>query len=290
MSKHARQFAEDGYTVVSGLIEAEELADLSRALEETVRRVNGDPDAYITRYTVKDDSVFDTWGVNDLLSPALYDPAYDRLFENEALTELLEDVMGGPLRFWAEHALWSPELVDYDLNWHRDFGDDDRYDPDGRSTHIYVNICLADDECFRVVPGSHRRPLTGPELAQQRAMGFDPLPGEVVVRCRRGDVLLMNGHAFHRGACPVGVFRRTLHIALQPVDEPTGGHGSWKFMREPGFLDGMAPTVRELIRRAIAWEDAHPLPLNESMRRMRISKRHQLHQARRPSADAHADA
>ncbi|OLE22647.1 MAG: hypothetical protein AUG49_18315 [Catenulispora sp. 13_1_20CM_3_70_7] len=269
MRTHPRRFAEDGYTVVSGLIGQEELADLSRALEETVRRVNRDPEAYLTRYTVKSD---------------------DRLFENKALMDLVEEVMGGPLRFWAEHALWSPELVDYDLNWHRDFGDDDRHDPEGRSTHVYINICLADDECFHVIPGSNRRPLTEPELVQQRTMGFDPLPGEVVVRCRPGDVLLMNGHAFHRGACPVGVFRRTLHIALQPVDEPVGGHGSWKFMREEGFLDTMAPTVREMMRRAIEWEDANPLPLHESMRRMRISKRHQLHQARRPTAGSPADA
>jgi hypothetical protein len=289
VSKPADQFAQDGFTVVPGLIEKGELADLSRALEETIDRVNHDPDAYITRYTIKSDSITDTWGVNDLLAPSLYDPAYGRIFENRALLDLVQEVMGGPLRFWAAHALWSPERVDYDLNWHRDFGDDDRYDPTGRSTHVYINICLLDEACFRVIPGSNRRPLTEPELAQQRAMGFEPLPGEVAVRCRAGEVLLMNGHTFHRGACSVGERRRTLHIALQPVDEPTGGHGSWKFMREEGFLDTMMPGVRELMQRAIDWEDSNPLGMRESMRRMRISKRHQLHQARRDAAGANTE-
>ena len=284
MTAPAEQFARDGYTVVSDLIEEAELADLRRALEETIAKVNRDPDAYLTRYTIKDESTVDTWGVNDLLSPVLYDPAYAQVFENRKLLDLVEETMGGPLRFWAAHALWSPNRLDYDLNWHRDFGDDDRYDPDGGSTHIYINICLVDDQCFHAIPGSNRRPLTEPELEQQRVAGFDPLPGEVVVRCRAGDVLLMNGHAFHRGACPAGSLRRTLHIALQPIDEPTGGHGSWKYMRAEGFLDSMMPGVRELMRRAIEWEDQNPLSLRESMRRMRISKRHQTHQARRISA------
>lgn len=281
MTTYAEEFARDGYTVVPGLFPAERIAAMLRALERTIRTVNADPASYVTRFTIRNEETFDTWGVNDILCPELYEPSYAEVFENDALMTIVREIMGEKVRFWAAHALWSPERVDYDLNWHRDFGDDDRYDAEGGSTHIYLNVCLVEESCFRVVPGSNRRPLTALEKAEQDAMGFAPLPGELSVDCRAGDVLLMNGHSFHRGACPAGRTRRCLHIAVQPQDEPTGGHGSWKYIRQDGFLDTMPPAVRELMENLITWEDTNPLDLVQRVRRLRISKEHKEHQARR---------
>jgi ectoine hydroxylase-related dioxygenase (phytanoyl-CoA dioxygenase family) len=282
VTTYAEQFARDGYTVVKGLFSGAEIAELLNALEGTISKVNADFENYLTRYTVKDEQHADTWGVNDILRPDLYHPSYGEVFEKQPLMDLIREILGERLRFWAAHALWSPELFDYDLNWHRDFGDDERYDPAGGATHCYINLALVEDRFFHIIPGSNRRPLTEAERAEQLASGFGSLPGEKVVVCGAGDVLLMNGHAFHRGSCPATEIRRTLHIALQPYDEPTGGHGSWKYIRKGGFLQTMKPTVRKLMEAMIAWEDSHPLDLPETVRRMRISKQHMDHRAVKP--------
>ncbi len=279
MQSYVRSFTEDGYVIVRDVLPDTELAALRAALSRVEAKVNERPDAYDTRYTANDESTVDTWGVNHVFAPELYEDVFARVFELTQVMGFVRAVLGERLRFWGGHALWAPRSVPYELNWHRDFGDHDFFRPDGSTTHVQFNVCLLPDACFRVVPGSHRRPLTDAESHQQSTKGMDPLPGEVVAECTAGDVLFMNAHTLHRGSCEVGTPRQTLHLSLQPYDEPTGGQTSWRFMREPGYLESVPPTVRELMRNAIEWDDAHPLSLAESLRRRRASREIRKHHA-----------
>lgn len=281
MEYHVQEFIDRGFAIVPGLFNDRDIHRLREALERIVTKVSADPAAYDTRYTAKSDEVVDIWGVNHIFLPELYEEAIAQVFDNAGLMSVVRAVLGDKLRFWGAHALWSPRIVDYELHWHRDFGDHYRFDPSGATTHVQFNVCLFDEACFRAVPGSHRRPLTPEEQAEVDAKGLNPLPGEVVAECRAGDVLFMNAHTLHRGSCQAGLMRRTLHINLQPQDEPTGGHTSWSFMREEGYLDRMTSTVRSLMQNTIDWDDTHPLPLSEMRRRMRISRDIKQHEARR---------
>ncbi|MFI9382468.1 phytanoyl-CoA dioxygenase family protein [Kutzneria sp. NPDC052558] len=280
MEQHADAFREHGFTVVPGAIAEPALTRWRSAVDRTVSKVRAQPQEYETRYTLRGENGSDTWGVSHIFEPSLYDPVFAEVFEHPGVTGFAHAVLGDRLRFWTAHALWEPSRVDYELNWHKDNMENDRYHPDGRSSHVQFNVCLTDDDCFRVVPGSHRRPLTDQERAAVDANGTGPLPGEISVRCRPGDVLFMNHHALHRGTGRAGTPRRTLHVNVQAADEPTGGHTSWRYMREPGYLDRMTPVVRELMENTIAWDDAHPLPRTEVMRRMRSSRQIKHHEAR----------
>ena len=110
-------------------------------------------------------------------------------------------VLGDDLRFWAAHTLWSPQLVNYELSWHKDNYENGHYDPSGRSRHVQFNFCLTADDSFRAIPGSHRRPMTDQEHTVVEAHATGPLAGEVIVPCQAGDVLYMNYHMIHRGSC-----------------------------------------------------------------------------------------
>ncbi|MDF3290294.1 phytanoyl-CoA dioxygenase family protein [Streptomyces silvisoli] len=279
MESEIRRFIDDGYVIVRGIFSEEELAPLRAALARVRQKVDDRPHAYETRFTTDDGTTVDTWGVNHVFSPELYEGEFSRVFERPDVMDLARALLGERLRFWGGHALWAPRSVRYELNWHRDFGDYDFFQPNGESTHVQFNVCLLADACFRVIPGSHRRPLTAQEAQQQAARGTDALPGEVVARCEPGDVLFMNAHTLHRGSCEVGTLRQTLHLSLQPFDEPTGGHTSWRFMRADGYLDMLSPAVQDLMRNSIAWDDAHPLSLAESLRRTRAAREIKKHRA-----------
>jgi ectoine hydroxylase-related dioxygenase (phytanoyl-CoA dioxygenase family) len=275
----AQDFICDGYVIMRGVLDADDRRDLKLALEHVIDTVNREPDRYETRYTFKGETGADTWGVNHIFAPELYQSEFARLFDNRMIIDFVHAVLGPDLRFWGAHALWSPREVDYALHWHRDFGEDEVYAESGQPTHVQFNACLLDDASFRVIPGSHRRPLTGEERQQLTTHGQSPLPGEVTADCAAGDVLFMNAHALHRGSCQIDVPRRTLHVNLQARDEPTGGQLSWRFMREPGYLDQMTPTVRALMQAAIDWDDAHRLGLRAMRERLRISRTIKSHHA-----------
>lgn len=276
-------FARDGCVVVPAVF-TDDLPRLRETLDRIVGKVTADPARYDTRYTARDDNDIDTWGVNHVFRPDLYEDPLSEIFDNPVVWDFLTAVLGDELRFWSAHALWSPVSVDYQLNWHRDYGEHDRWSPDGQPTHVQFNVCLTPESSFRVVPGSHRRALTPAEREQVDAKGAAPLPGETVIECEAGDVLFMNAHALHRGECAAGRLRRTFHFNVQAADEPTGGQTSWQFMRDPGYLDRMSPRVRQMMERTIAWDDAHPLDLAEMRRRMRISRDIKAHVAGRPGA------
>lgn len=279
MDHYVRSFVDKGYALVPGLLDEPTLLRWRAAVDRTAERVRSAPQDYDTRYTLRTERETDTWGVSHIFDPALYDPVFAELFEHPGVMGFVRRVLGDRLRFWTAHALWEPSAVDYDLNWHKDNQETERYAPDGRSTHVQFNVCLTADDCFRVVAGSHRRPLTQAEREQVETKGTGPLPGEVTVRCSPGDVLFMNHHTVHRGSGSAGVLRRTLHVNLQSADEPTGGHTSWRFMREAGYLDRMTPVVRELMENTIVWDDTHPLPFAETLRRRRASRDIKRHQA-----------
>ncbi|WP_405160861.1 phytanoyl-CoA dioxygenase family protein [Nocardia sp. NBC_01499] len=279
MNQYVRAFVEQGFALLPEVLDEPTRKRWLAAVDRTAATVRAAPEAYESRYTLRTEHETDTWGVSHIFDPSLYDPVFAEIFEHPEVMGFVRAVLGEQLRFWTAHALWEPSSVDYELNWHKDNMETDRYAPDGRSTHVQFNVCLTGDDCFRVVPGSHRRPLTGRERTQVDANGIGPLPGELTMRCLPGDVLFMNHHALHRGSGAAGVVRRTLHVNLQAADEPTGGHTSWRYMRQEGYLHRMSTTVRELMANTIAWDDAHPLPVSEVMRRRRASRDIKKHEA-----------
>lgn len=251
-------FNEDGFLIVKGLIPEQERIELLEALDRVICKVNSHPSKFRARCTLKKDNEWDTWGVGDVFCPDLYERAFDDYLGSDKILDTVGSILGRNMRFWGGHALWSPEKVDYNLHWHRD-GKPYLYNPTGLTTHVQFNSALTQDHCFIAVPGSHRRPLTDLEMSQFQTGGTDELPDQVIAQCEPGDVLFMNAWTFHRGASPIGGGRRTLHFNLQPAHERYGGQSSRRWMHDPSYLNKINPNVRQLMKRLIEWEDAHPM-------------------------------
>lgn len=261
MKEYIDEFIQNGFVIIPNVLSKQEIEKNRISIENVINKVNDAPTKYSTRYTYKDEYSFDTWGVNHIFELPLYEESFGELFYNPKIMEFLHGVLGKDLRWWCGHALWSPTKTDYDLFWHRDFGDFDYYDPTGNTTHVQFNVPLYEDSSFKAIPGSHKRPLKSLESLQLLNRGTDKLDGEVTANCNAGDVLFMNAHTFHRGSCSSGNFRRTLHLNVQSKTQIRGGHRTT--CRLLHALDNMNPVVRELMHNAIQWDEENPMSISE---------------------------
>lgn len=197
-----------------------------------------------------------SWGVNEITRPELFDADLVNIFGHARVKAALEGILGPEPRAWGIKILWTPQLVGYDLGWHRDQMTRDFYDfvhlkPEAPD-HVQFNVALNEDACFRLVPGSHRRPLTEGEWA---AVHSDPtaiLPGEVVAVLTPGDILYMDAHALHRGRSALGENRLTLHYSAQaqwvPL-VPWGAPEDFAFITSDAFLRALHTHVQPLYER-----------------------------------------
>ena len=268
------QFGRDGFFIDRAAFTPSEC----EALRESARRVQQK-----TRETLPDGTRFwfgggedraiippdlrpqATWGVNEITRPELLEPALVNVFAHPRVHQALHALLGPEPRAWGIKLLWTPKVVGYDLQWHRDL-DTALYDvvhlKPVAQDHIQFNAALSFDDCFVVVPGSHRRPLTASEW---NAIRHDPtasLPDEVTTTLDPGDILYMDAHTLHRGRSPVEGDRLTLHYSAQaqwvPLKEwGTPEHFAW--ITSDRFQQILKPEARPLyerLRSADRTEDA----------------------------------
>jgi len=258
-NSEVEEFYENGYVIVSNLVSMDEIIVLREAVNRVKNKVNANPFKYRTRYTLQTAEEWDTWGMWDILSPDFYEDCFADFLSNENVLSRIKSILGPELRFWSAHAFWSPDKVDYNLYWHRDKGNPTAYMKDRHVDHVQYNLALTRDYCFRVIPGSHKRPLTDQEMDAVLEESTGPLPGEIIVKCEVGDILLTHALTLHRGACKVGDERKTLQYVLQPKNETYGGQMSIKrkWMREESFLNRLNPSAYQLINNLIEWDNAN---------------------------------
>jgi ectoine hydroxylase-related dioxygenase (phytanoyl-CoA dioxygenase family) len=258
-----KQFYEEGYVVVKNVIPESKLQEYRDAYERMVEKVRANPsrEKYNTRLikhiakNQTDVSETECWGCDFLLHPDLYEPAFTDYLNNEKLLSALGSILGDDLRVEGLKAIWSPVNITYDLFWHRD-GLKEVYSEDGSQKHIQFNTALYHDESFRIVPGSHRRPLTEEELAQVRNGGAD-LPGQLICTLEPGDAMFMHSMALHRGMTPYTTKRRTLHYILARADLTVGTNLLKQYKgwyEEQKLGENLAPTAKKLFERMFAWE------------------------------------
>lgn len=51
-----------------------------------------------------------------------------------------------------------------------------------------------------------------------------------------------------------------------------GGQSSYRYMRDPAYLERLNPTVQQLIKNAISWDDAHIPTAEEIVKKNQISE------------------
>jgi len=197
-----------------------------------------------------------TWGVNEITRRELFEPDLVNVLGHPRVDAVVRTLLGDEPRAWGIKMLWTPKVVSYDLHWHRDQMKPDFYDwiqyKPAAADHMQFNAALNDDDCFLVMPGSHRRSLTEAEWHAVREDQTAELPGQVRVALRAGDILYMDAHTLHRGRSDISGDRLTLHYSAQaqwvPLT-PWGESDDFAWLTAEEFLKQLAPATRSYYER-----------------------------------------
>lgn len=210
LSERARRFVDDGYLVVSGLVESD-LVEAARA--EVVRFARGEypvtnlppsaPDATDDERLAAVLAVHFPHWVSDVAADLVVHPG---------IAEVLGEICGAHLAHWdgGVKAMQSmlflkpPGLPGQ--AWHQD----ERFIPTRDRSLVGAWIALDDADldngCLWVLPGSHRRGYLWPTRPHGRPDEFDPTDESygfddtdaVAVPVSTGDVVFFNGYLLHR--------------------------------------------------------------------------------------------
>lgn len=278
--RDAEQFTREGYFIDRGALSGEDLARLepcALAVKEKVQATLPEGTRfwpYRKKLTAEQEAL-GTWGINEITRPSLFDLELVNVWALPRVMEAVNLLLEEP-RAWGVKMLWTPKVEGYDLGWHRDQMPEELYDyahtKPAKQDHIQFNAALHADDCFLVVPGSHRRPLTEEEWDALENDKTRELPGQVVAALEPGDILYMDAHALHRGRSPVEGDRLTLHYSAQaqwvPL-HPWCDAEEFERLRSGEFIANLAPGARPLYERLrTAERTKHPMSfLHDAARR-----------------------
>jgi hypothetical protein len=260
------QFKRDGYFIARGVFRDAELRRyraLARKLQEQTRRHLYPGTRFWfggaqNRANIPPESLpLATWGVNEITRRELFEPELVDVFSHPEVDQAMHALLGAEPRAWGIKLLWTPKLVSYNLHWHRDqMKDKSLYDyaqfKPAEQDHVQFNAALNHDDCFIMVPGSHRRALTATEWHAVLHDRTAELPGQLRAELAPGDILYMDAHALHRGRCDTETDRLTLHYSAQaqwvPL-HPWSDPADFAWITSEEFIGRLAPATRPYYQR-----------------------------------------
>ena len=259
MKVNRGQLIDDGYLIIRECVPPEQLNPLRHSFEVLVERQK----AIWERERNPDDPPGGVWETS--AQPRLwFDTVVDETTDNTVEFCLHQNTMGVSRQLMcasdaavtALFLMCSPVRDHGPANWHRDIHPIDQAPLTGLQMDllenapglIQWNIPLYDDDVLWVVPGSHRRPNTGPEDRQLLEDPKLPLPNSVPVELKAGDGVAYTNTILHWGSNYNTKLRRTIHLGYRPFGGlvyPHVPHFYWDL----DFTKHLSLSIRKMFER-----------------------------------------
>ena len=194
--------------------------------------------------------------------PGVDDPAFLDYMVSDPLLVTIEDLIGPNLILNDLFCLLGARRRgNWARVWHRDGME--RYTSPReevailmkRQRHAQWNCPLYEGEnCLRVIPGSHRRPISEEEIRILREDPNADMPNQVVVELEVGEAVFYNHLLLHRGVYIEGHRRETLHGHIMAVAQ------EWEtqyvardadYLLETGYLETVPQRLRPMFQNTI---------------------------------------
>ena len=193
-------YRENGYVTVKNLFPAEQIAELSRVTDEFVEK---------TRQVTENDGDFDlepghgpqTPRLRRLKHPESQHPAYDRVFRDDRILDMVAQLVGPAVRHFGGKLNMKSASFGSAVEWHQDHAFCARTNDDVLAVGVPIDDMDEENGCLLVVPGSHRGPIydhyqddvfvgaiTTPDFAPDRV-------APVVLKA--GDISIHHGRLLH---------------------------------------------------------------------------------------------
>ena len=253
-SSEINAFVKNGYIIRKGALSQTDIQAYRNAIDRILHkcRVEG---LHADHLRYIDGERDDIWGVNNIFHPSIRERALVDALAHPQILDVIEALIGERLRYHLCTLLVSSERKPYHINWHRDSA------PDGEvplerllsrlRSHVQLNGALYDDETLYIVPGSHRRELTGAERAVIQQTPKANMPNQLAVKLAPGDIVFYNSSLLHKGYNPNDSKRQTLHYAVVVApqeNEPANPQSptSQEWLNDSAFLDNLPSRLKPL--------------------------------------------
>ncbi|KAJ3071212.1 hypothetical protein HDU98_005658 [Podochytrium sp. JEL0797] len=239
---------EDGYVIIDGLVNDEEMVTLRAAADRAVAKARNDEwklrRVVGVQFPPWSEVAEDVWGVQMIMHPDLQEPDFAKWYGCDKLVDVVCEILGSKeeeLQLELFNLLINPELKDFALEWHRDDvkpGVEGEEELERLTIPHYGtqwNCALYDDACLYIIPKSHNRVRTEEE---RRINIEDPLclemPGQMCVELKAGQTVFYNNNIMHRAVYDKSKKRATLHGCM-------------------GTVNGGSHRARNILQHGVAW-------------------------------------
>ncbi|KRE52110.1 phytanoyl-CoA dioxygenase family protein [Paenibacillus sp. Soil724D2] len=231
----SRQFENDGYLLLRNVLSEERIAELNNAVDGIL----------------SDEQESLSYNIYNSVERA---PSILSLMDNPTILPLIVNLMGYNIQLHISHlTVRKPNPDDLKtetnsfINWHQDGPTPKFPSINGLTSTYYIKACYIlsdmsepDRGNTKIIPGSHKLPDYQPVQTDVNV----PLPGEIQVCGKPGDVFIFAQNLWHAGSPNRSDFtRRQLFIGYSPIwMRPIDYHAA-----SPALLEGADPIRRQLL-------------------------------------------
>ena len=161
---------------------------------------------------------------------------FQKLCINEKIIRICEQLLSPDLVLEQASILYAQKGNYYRQGWHRDVWqlpekviNNNIFTSNFFYNSIQVNLALSDDDCFWIVPGTHKRPLRPEE--EDLFLGskyYTPIntdmPNQQNIFLNPGEAIFYNNYSLHRGHNEFGRSRNTFHASYHSKKHPPTWH------------------------------------------------------------------
>jgi phytanoyl-CoA hydroxylase len=184
-AKLVADYRDNGYAVAERFFDAEFVAGLHAAIDETL----ASPElSSVAEVEPKDPSV-----PRRIWSPTKRHVAFEQAAADSRLLDVIEQLIGPNILFHYSKLHMKAPQVGSEVDWHQDFSFYPHTNTDLVTALIYLDDATTENACLQAVPGSHklgladhyvdgffRGKVTGPEADPARAVALEAPSGSVV--------------------------------------------------------------------------------------------------------------
>jgi len=203
-----RQYEEDGYIIVSGLLDGAEIEKIQQiryraekeALEKGAKRREGR--ASYDLEPLPSDPTGKTLALRKIQEVYLVEPDFAAVAASDKILDITEDLIGPEIYYHSSKLMFKPARGGRRKPWHQDFA----YWKDMNTNQVTVwgaiDPATRENGCIQVIPGSHKRGLIPHHHLEDYMIDEAGIAGENIVfaEMAAGDVLFFNVLTLHASA------------------------------------------------------------------------------------------
>jgi len=195
-------YRDQGYLIVRGLLDAQDIADLRVIHSEATERGRAELAAGAKfRPTIweRDVGADGQPVLRKVANPFKNDPAFRRIFTSRKVLGVVHDLLGPELYYHSSKMMCKPPKVGRRKPWHQDFGYWPDMQPQQLTLWVAVDAATRENGCMQLIPESHKRGLIKHEQIEDWQIREDGIEDEQILHAEMepGDALFFDVLTLH---------------------------------------------------------------------------------------------